>query len=119
MRFPYWFASMLMLSSVVLATGPRAMAAEPPIVPDLELEALKEAVRWPNADTATVMALAGRLMAGQRDADGLVYFRELTVTQPNRALFLALEGVFQARQANTVFLFRRVAWVNEAVAKLD
>src|SRR4029453_17410963 len=39
--------------------------------------------------------------------------------EPGRGLFLALEGVFQARQADKVSLFRRVAWVNEAVAKLD
>lgn len=102
-----------------LVAGSRSVAADQPIVPDFELEALKEAVRWPKADVAAVMALAGRLMAGRRDADGLAYFRERAASEPGRGLFLALEGVFQARQADNVSLFRRVAWVNDAVAKLD
>src|SRR5262245_59596661 len=123
MRSVYWFASVLVIAvGVELGAGPLAMAAEQPIqpiVPDLEVEALKEAVRWPKADVASVMTLAGRLMAGRRDAEGLAYFRDRAASEPDRGLFLALEGVFQARQAGTVSLFRRVAWVNDAVAKLD
>src|SRR5215468_10765160 len=120
MRSVYWFASVFVIAvGVGLAAGSPAMAAEQPIVPDLEVEALKEAVRWPKADVAAVMTLAGRLMAGRRDADGLAYFHEQAASEPNRGLFLALEGVFQARQARTVSLFRRVAWVNDAVGKLD
>ena len=120
MRCLYWFASVFAIAiGVGLVGSTPASAAEPPIVPDLELNALKEAVRWPKADVTAVMALAGRLMAGRRDADGLAYFCERTASEPGRGLFLALEGVFQARQADTVSLFRRVAWVNDAVAKLD
>src|SRR5262245_39636695 len=58
-------------------------------------------------------------MAGRRDAEGLAYFRDRAASEPGRGLFLALEGVFQARRADSVSLFRRVAWVNDAVAKLD
>src|SRR5215475_7260611 len=123
MRSVYWFASVFVIAvGVALGAGSGAMAAEPPvqpIVPDLEAEALKEAVHWPKADVTTVMTLAGRLMAGRRDAEGLAYFRDRAVSEPDRGLFLALEGVFQARQAGTISLFRRVAWVNDAVAKLD
>src|SRR5262245_9090717 len=120
MRSVYWFASVFgIVVGIGLGAGPRAMAAERPIVPDLELDALKEAVRWPKADVTTVMMLVGRLMAGRRDAEGLAYFRDRAASEPGRGLFLALEGVFQARQADSVSLFRRVAWVNEAVAKLD
>ena len=120
MRSVYWFASVFAIPvSVGLFAGPCAMAAERLIVPDLELDALQEAVRWPQADVTAVMTLAGRLMAGRRDAEGLAYFRERAAAEPGRGLFLALEGVFQARQAGTVSLFRRVAWVNDAVAKLD
>jgi glyoxylase-like metal-dependent hydrolase (beta-lactamase superfamily II) len=116
----YWFASVFAIAiGVGLVAGARTVAAERPIMPDLELEALKEAVRWPTADVTAVMALAGRLMAGRRDADGLAYFRERAASDPGRGMFLALEGVFQARQADNVSLFRRVAWVNDAVAKLD
>jgi glyoxylase-like metal-dependent hydrolase (beta-lactamase superfamily II) len=120
MRSVYWFASVFVIAAGVgLGAGSRAMAAEQPIVPDLEVEALKEAVRWPKADVAAVMTLAGRLMAGRRDAEGLAYFHERAASERDRGLFLALEGVFQARQAGTISLFRRVAWVNDAVAKLD
>src|SRR5262245_7605854 len=120
MRSVYWVATMLTIAiGVGFVAGARAVAAERPIVPDLELEALKEAVQWPKADVTAVMSLAGRLMAGRRDAEGLAYFRERAASEPDRGLFLALEGVFQARQANTVSLFRRVAWVTDAAAKLD
>src|SRR5262252_5189809 len=120
MRYVYWFASVFVIVvGVGLGAGSLAMAAEQPIVPDLEVEALKEAVRWPKADVAAVMTLAGRLMAGRRDAEGLAYFHERAASEPDRGLFLALAGVFQARQAGTVSLFRRVAWVNDAVGKLD
>src|SRR5262252_5624843 len=120
MRSMYWFARVFAIAfGLGLAAGPHGMAAERPTVPDLELDALQEAVRWPKADVTAVMALAGRLMADRRDAEGLVYFRERAASEPGRGLFLALEGVFQARQADSVSLFRRVAWVNDAVAKLD
>ena len=120
MRFVHWFASVFAIAiGVGLVASPHAVAADRPIMPDLELEALKEAVRWPKADVTAVMALTGRLMAGRRDLEGLAYFRERAASEPGRGLFLALEGVFQARQAGDVSLFRRVAWVNDAVAKLD
>src|SRR5262245_11771192 len=120
MRSAYWLARVFAIAlGLGLVGSPHAMGAERPIVPDLELDALKEAVRWPKADVAAVMMLAGRLMAGRRDAEGLAYFRDRAASEPSRGLFLALEGVFQARQADSVSLFRRVAWVNDAVAKLD
>ena len=116
----HWFASVLAIAvGVGLVAAPRATAADRPIVPDLELEALKEAVSWPRADVAAVMTLGGRLMAGRRDAEGFAYFSERAASEPGRGLFLALQGVFQARQADSVSLFWRVAWVNDAVAKLD
>jgi glyoxylase-like metal-dependent hydrolase (beta-lactamase superfamily II) len=120
MRSVHRLACVLAVALAVgLVASSRAVAVDRPIVPDLELEALKEAVRWPNADVTAVMTLAGRLMAARRDAEGLVYFSEQAASEPRRGLFLALEGVFQARQADTVSLFRRVAWVNDAVDKLD
>src|SRR5262245_642390 len=120
MRLMHWVTRVFAIAiGVGVVAGALGVAAERPIAPDLELDALEEAVRWPAADVTTVMALAGRLMAGRRDAEGLAYFRERATSEPGRGLFLALEGVFQARQADSVLLFRRVAWVNDAVAKLD
>ncbi|HYU17939.1 MAG TPA: hypothetical protein VEQ11_04520 [Chloroflexota bacterium] len=85
----------------------------------LEVEALQEAVRWPNAETRTVAVLAGQLLASRRDEEGYAYFRERAEARPDQPLFLALEGLFQARLAGHVSLIRRRARVNEAIAKLD
>jgi len=85
----------------------------------LEVEALQEAVRWPNAEPRTVAALAGQLLASRRDEEGYAYFRERAEARPDQPLFLALEGLFQARLAGHVSLIRRRARVNEAIAKLD
>jgi glyoxylase-like metal-dependent hydrolase (beta-lactamase superfamily II) len=126
MRFLPWLASVLavvvgvgLVAGVRLVAGAAGVTGERPIVPDLELEALKEAARWPKADVTTVMTLTGRFMAARRDADGLAYFRERAASEPSRPLFLALEGLFQARTAGDVSVFRRVATVNDAIAKLD
>ena len=89
-----------------------------PIMRDLELEALEEAVRWPNAQVPTI-ALVGRFIASRRDQEAYVYFQERARSRPDQPLFLALEGFFQARTAGRVSLLQRTAWVSEAIAKLD
>jgi glyoxylase-like metal-dependent hydrolase (beta-lactamase superfamily II) len=89
------------------------------IMRDLELEALEEAVRWPNAQVPAIVTLVGRFIATHRDQEAYAYFQERARSQPDQPLFLALEGFFQARVAGQVPLLRRTAWVNEAVAKLD
>jgi glyoxylase-like metal-dependent hydrolase (beta-lactamase superfamily II) len=90
-----------------------------PISRDLTLEALQEAVRWPNAEPRTVLALTGRLLARRRDADGYAYFRERATEQPDQPLFLALEGLFEARMAGRAGPLRRRAALSAAIAKLD
>src|SRR5262245_18601560 len=90
-----------------------------PLMADPELDALQEAVRWPQPDTQTVVALVKRFIAARRDREAHAYFGELATATPDRPLFLALDGFFQARVATDVSLFRRIGWVNEAVAKLD
>jgi glyoxylase-like metal-dependent hydrolase (beta-lactamase superfamily II) len=108
------------ISVLALVVGAcSATAAERPIARDVELEGLQEAVRWPDATVQTVMTLAGRLLAARRDAEAQEYCHERAAAEPGRGLFLALEGLFQARRAGDVSLFRRIAWVNDAVAKLD
>lgn len=58
-------------------------------------------------------------MASQRDEEGYRFFHERAASQPDQPLLLALAGLFQARSAGGVPLLQRVAWVNEALAKLD
>jgi glyoxylase-like metal-dependent hydrolase (beta-lactamase superfamily II) len=83
------------------------------------LEALKAVVRWPTAATSVILALTGQYLAGGYNEEAYGYFRERAAAQPDQAIFLALEGMFQARMAGQVFLLRRVAWVKDAIAKLD
>jgi len=64
MRSVYWFASVFAIAvGVGLVAGPCAMAAERLIVPDLELDALKEAVRWPQADVPARPQLSACLVS--------------------------------------------------------
>ena len=109
-----------LLASACLVASARAERDEGrPIVRDLQLESLREAVRWPNAERQTVLMLVGRFIAGGRDQEAHAYFGERAASRPDEPLFLALEGFFQARVAAGVSLLRRTAWVSEAVSKLD
>jgi glyoxylase-like metal-dependent hydrolase (beta-lactamase superfamily II) len=86
---------------------------------DRMLEALKEAVRWPRPSTETVVSLTTQFIATHRDREAYHYFHERSEAAPTDPLFQALEGLFQARMADEVFLLRRVGWVKDAIAKLD
>jgi glyoxylase-like metal-dependent hydrolase (beta-lactamase superfamily II) len=86
-----------------------------PITPLLELDALKQAVSWPNPSIQSIVTLAGLFLASHRDRDAYTYF----AARPDQPLFKALEGLFQARLANSLPFFRRPAWVRDALRKLD
>ena len=45
----------------------------------------------------------------KRHQEAYGYFRERAAAASDSSVFAALEGVFQARMANQVFLLRRVA----------
>src|SRR5258708_17666228 len=85
----------------------------------LELEALQEAVRWPAVERRTIVVLAAQLLATRQDQSGYAYFRERVAAQPDEPLFLALEGVFQARLPGQQSVSRRLAWLRDALGKLD
>lgn len=90
-----------------------------PLAPLLELEALKQAVRWPNPSLQAIVTLVGQFLAAHRDRDACAYFAERAGEHPDQPIFLALEGLFQARSAASVPLFRRPARVRDALRKLD
>jgi len=71
--------------------------AESPITRSLEIEALSEAVRWPDADRQSVMTLTTLLLAARRYDDGCALFLEKAKAEPERPLYEALAGFFQAR----------------------
>lgn len=114
-----WSLWLVLAIAMVLPGTASGKPAGRPIARDLELDALEEAGRWPDAPRDTIVTLAGRFLADHRDRDAYMYFQEQAKSHPDQPLFLALEGFFQARQAGQISLFRRVAWVDEAVAKLD
>jgi glyoxylase-like metal-dependent hydrolase (beta-lactamase superfamily II) len=102
----------------VLETGMHTIPT-PPFTRQLTLEALQQAVRWPNPDRQALVALVGQFLATHRDRDGFAYFSERARAQPDEPLFQALEGLFQARLTNSQSLIQRVPWLNDAIAKLD
>jgi glyoxylase-like metal-dependent hydrolase (beta-lactamase superfamily II) len=79
-----------------------------------DIESLKIAARWPDADRNTIVTLASRLAVGDSDAEGYWYFADLSDAQPDAALPLALAGFFQARLGGD-----DGADVLDALAKLD
>jgi glyoxylase-like metal-dependent hydrolase (beta-lactamase superfamily II) len=109
----------LLVVTLLLGSVGLVHAKDRPFMRDLELEALEEVVRWPNTPVPTIVILAGRFIASQRDQEAYAYFQERAKSRPEQPLFLALEGFFQARGAGHVSLLQRTGWVNEAVAKLD
>jgi len=77
----------------------------------IEIDALKEAAAWPNADQRTVVALASQLLAAELYQEGFDYFAARRVEgEPTGDLSLALAGAFQARLDGRS---------EEAIAKLD
>ena len=84
-------SAVLSVAVVMLGLLGPAFATNPPIMRNLELEALAEATRWPNAAPQTILALAGQFMASRRDQDGYAYFRERAKAEPSQPLFVALE----------------------------
>jgi glyoxylase-like metal-dependent hydrolase (beta-lactamase superfamily II) len=109
------FATLLALVIVSCAHAPPG----PPLTRNLDLEALEVAVRFDEPTPVVVMNLANQYLATGRDRGGHAYFCERSRKVPGRLLFTALCGMFQARMADQTPLLRRVAWVQEALAKLD
>jgi glyoxylase-like metal-dependent hydrolase (beta-lactamase superfamily II) len=75
-----------------------------------DIESLKTAAGWPDADRATVVILAARFVAAGLDADGYDYFQRQSDAAPGSPLPLALAGFFQARSGGDL---------TAALAKLD
>ena len=78
-----------------------------------DVESLKTAARWPDADKNTMVTLASTLVAAEADAEGYRFFSALSDAQPDAATPLALAGFFQAR------LGEDAGAVGGALAKLD
>jgi glyoxylase-like metal-dependent hydrolase (beta-lactamase superfamily II) len=109
-------------SILLVLTAASACSHSPPpprVTHNLDAEALEIAVRWPAPAVPAVMALVNQYTATGRYHDGEAYFCERARAVPDRALFAAACATFRVRQAPTVPLLRRVAWVESAMAELD
>ncbi len=93
---------------------------KPPLTDQRPLSSLLRAAAYPNSDSLLVLVTMQQLMALHREWEGYRYFGRLAAEQPaRRAFFRALEGTMQARVAGDIPIWRRVAWVQDAIAKLD
>jgi glyoxylase-like metal-dependent hydrolase (beta-lactamase superfamily II) len=63
----------------------------------LEIEALMQAVRWPDPDKRAVLTLTGLLLAARREAEGYAYYLDKAKAEPRQPWYEALAGFFQAR----------------------
>src|SRR3954468_16451456 len=110
-----WTVLILML----IAVGCAQAGPPPPVTRDHEVESLERAVTWPNASPRAIMLLANGYLARNRMRDGYDTFLARAQASPEQPLFLALTGLFQARLAGQIPLFKRIAWVDEATVRLD
>src|SRR5260370_15474500 len=91
----------------------------PQLAQNREVQAFSAAAAWPNAETAVAIIAAQQFLAARHARDGYEYFQRLAREQPQRPIFVSLEGLLQASSAGEIPLLRRVAWVEEAIGKLD
>jgi len=104
----------------LIHSSPRRAAQRPPVTQQRPLSALLTATAYPNSDALLLLVTVQQLMATHREWEGYQHFGRLAEEQPSRrALFRALQAMMQARVANDVPLLKRVAWVEDAIRKLD
>jgi glyoxylase-like metal-dependent hydrolase (beta-lactamase superfamily II) len=113
-------AATLVVSSALASCASVPPPAKAPVTQQRPLTSLLEAAAYPNADTVLILTTMQQLLARHREWEGYEYFGRLAAEQPARApLFQALQATMQARVANEVPLLKRVAWVDDAIRKLD
>jgi glyoxylase-like metal-dependent hydrolase (beta-lactamase superfamily II) len=110
----------LLIAVAFCAAGCAGLARRPPaLAQNRELEAFATAAAYPNSEVAVAIIAAQQYLAARREQEGYEYFQRLAREQPQRPVFVSLEGLMQARMAGDVALLRRVAWVEDAIRKLD
>jgi glyoxylase-like metal-dependent hydrolase (beta-lactamase superfamily II) len=113
-------AAALAVTSLAVSCASSPPPAKHPMTQQRPLASLLDAAAYPNSDTVVILTTMQQLLASHREWEGYEYFGRLAVEQPARAtLFRALQATMQARVAKDVFLLKRVAWVEDAIRKLD
>jgi glyoxylase-like metal-dependent hydrolase (beta-lactamase superfamily II) len=110
----------LVIASLAFSACGTMSAKEVPATQLRPLDALLDVAAYPNAETVVVLSTLQQLLASHREWQGYDYFGRLAREQPDRrTFFLGLQAVLQARVAGQVPLLKRVAWVEDAIGKLD
>jgi glyoxylase-like metal-dependent hydrolase (beta-lactamase superfamily II) len=92
----------------------------PALTSNHTLDSLETLAAYPNAEKVVVLAAMQEFMTSHREWEGYAYFGKLAHDQPDQAaLFGSLQAAMQARVADQVPLLKRIAWVDDAIAKLD
>jgi glyoxylase-like metal-dependent hydrolase (beta-lactamase superfamily II) len=118
--FHSWGIPLLLGVCAALAACSTTPRPGKPLSQQRELESLLRVAAYPNSDMIVVLSAMGQLLAAHREWDGYEYFGTLARDQPDRrALYRSLQAVMQARVAGDIGLLRRVAWVQDAIEKLD
>ena len=116
-RFAFTALAVSFLAAACAGVPP---PAKPPVTQQRPLAGLLDAAAYPNSQTVLVLVTMQQLLATHREWEGYQYFGRLAAEQPARApLFRALQATMQVRVAKDVPLLKRVAWVEDAIAKLD
>jgi glyoxylase-like metal-dependent hydrolase (beta-lactamase superfamily II) len=110
----------LVIASLAFSACGTTSAREAPATQLRPLDALLDVAAYPNAETVVVLSTLQQLIASHREWQGYEYFGRLAREQPDRrTFFLGLQAVLQARLAGQIPLLKRVAWVEDAIGKLD
>jgi glyoxylase-like metal-dependent hydrolase (beta-lactamase superfamily II) len=113
-------AGLAALASLTFGACGTMSAREAPVTQLRPLDALIDVAAYPNADTVVVLSTLQQFLASHREWQGYEYFGQLAREQPDRRVFfLGLQAILQARVAGQVPLLKRVAWVEDAIGKLD
>jgi len=109
------------LLPIILIAAACAGAPRPPpqVAQNREVEAFAAAAAWPNSESAVAIIAAQQFIAARHERDGYEYFQRLAREQPDRPILISIEGLLQASSAREIPLLSRVAWVEEAIGKLD
>ena len=97
-----------------------ARPSKPPLIEQRPLAALMETAAYPNSQTLLLLVTMQQFVSNHREWEGYDYFGRLAQEQPQRrALFRSLQAVMQVRVASDIGLLKRIAWVEDAIQKLD
>jgi len=112
--------SLALALALALVACSTARPSKPPLIEQRPLSALMETAAYPNSQTLLLLVTMQQFVANHREWEGYDYFDRLAGEQPQRrALFRSLQAVMQARVAGDIGLLKRVAWVEDAIQKLD